>query len=61
MKDRFGDKIDLNIHLNHSEEAMKYRIRSATTVLVDGEWVYLDTALSEEKMYAFLDGKLKGP
>ena len=61
MKDRFGDKIDLNIHLNHSVEAMKYRIRSATTVLVDGEWVPLDIALSEEKMYAFLDGKLKGP
>lgn len=60
MKDRFGDGIDLQIHLTSSEEAMKYRIRSATSVLADGEWVPIDIALSEERMSAFLDGKLKG-
>jgi hypothetical protein len=59
MKDKLGDGIGLSIHLTDSKEAKKYQLKSATTVLVDDEWVPLDVALSEQRMTVFLKGKLK--
>jgi len=61
MKDKFGEKIDLHMHLTDSEEAKRYPLKGATSVLVNDEWVPLDIALSEERMSDFLEGKLAGP
>jgi len=61
MKDQFGDRIDLQVHLTDSEEAKRYPLKGATSVLVNDEWVPLDIALSEERMSAFLEEKLAGP
>ncbi|HNU85935.1 MAG: hypothetical protein IPI61_01260 [Syntrophaceae bacterium] len=60
MKERFGDRVDVQIHLTDSEEAMKCRVRSATSVMVNGEWVPLDIALSEERMASFLGDRVMG-
>ena len=54
MKDRFGERIDLAIHLVDSEEAAKYGLRGSTTVFIDDELVPLDVATSAEKMEAYL-------
>ena len=59
MKDKFGVKLDLHVHLTDSEEAKKYQLKSATSVFVNDEWVPSDVALSEERMTAFLAGKIK--
>ncbi|HOF74083.1 MAG: hypothetical protein QM256_04845 [Pseudomonadota bacterium] len=50
----------MQIHLTDSEEAMKCRVRSATSVMVNGEWVPLDIALSEERMASFLGDRVMG-
>nr|WP_157212137.1 hypothetical protein [Desulfomonile tiedjei] len=57
MKDRFGDQIDLQIHLTDSKEAEQYKLKGATSVFIDGEFVPLDIAMSEEKMSHHLYAK----
>lgn len=54
MKEQFGDKLDLEIHLNDSEAAKEYNLRGSTTVLARGDWVPLDIATSKAKMASYL-------
>ena len=49
-----GDDIKLKIFTNDSMEAMKYKLRSSTSVFVNGEQLPLETALSVEKMKTYL-------
>ncbi len=58
MKNRFGEKIVLNIYTTDSKEALPYKFKSSTNVLFAGEMVTLDTALDIKKMEIFLLGKL---
>ena len=58
MKKIFGEKINLNIYTLDSIEAMKYKFKSATNVLLDGEMVLLDISLDKEKMKNYLEEKL---
>ena len=51
-----GDAINLNLFTNDSMEAMKYKIRSSTSVYVNGEQLPLETALSAEKLEEYLKG-----
>jgi hypothetical protein len=59
MKERFGEQIDLEIHLVDSEEAAKYELRGATTVYINNEWVSLDVATNADKMEAYLADLMK--
>ncbi len=58
MKNRFGEKITLNIYTTDSSEALQYKFKSSTNVLFEGDSVPLDTALDIKKMEIFLLGKL---
>lgn len=58
MKNEFGDAIDLNIYTNDSPEALKYQLKSATSVFINGEAVPLDVAISNEQMTAYLRKKM---
>ena len=58
MKDRFGEKLDVAIHLVDSEEAAKYELRASTTVFFNEEWVALDIATSEGRMQAYIEQKM---
>ncbi len=58
MKNRFGEKITLNIYTTDSSEALQYKFKSSTNVLFEGDLVPLDTALDLKKMEIFLLGKL---
>jgi len=58
MKTRFGEMIDVAIHLVDSEEAARYELRGSTTVFVNEEWVPLDVATSADRMEAFLGKSL---
>ncbi len=58
MKNRFGEKITLNIYTTDSSEALQYKFKSSTNVLFEGDLVPLDTALDIKKMEIFLLGKL---
>lgn len=49
-----GDRVNVHIFTNDAMEAMKYKIRSATSVFANGEQVPLETALSAEKMAEYL-------
>ncbi len=51
-----GETVNLGIFTNDSMEAMKYKLRSATSVFVNGEQLPLETALSVEKMEEHLKG-----
>ncbi|WP_347489636.1 HSGNP motif-containing (seleno)protein [Desulfoscipio sp. XC116] len=55
MKEKFGDKIELNIYLNDSVEAKGYTLLSSTNVFVNGQLVPRETALDKENMYDFLN------
>jgi len=56
IKEKMGDAINLGVFANGSMEAMKYKIKSATTVFVNGEQLSLETALSAEKLEEYLTG-----
>ena len=58
MKNIFGEKINLNIYTMDSIEAMQYRFKSATNVLLDGNMVPLDISLDKEKMKKYLEERL---
>jgi len=55
MKKKFGEKLEVNIFTNDSEEAKGYALRASTTVLVNKEHIPLDVATSQEKMESFLN------
>ena len=54
MKERFPDKIDLEIHTTNSEAAIGYIFKNSTTVLLDNEQVPLLTALNSTAMEDYL-------
>jgi len=56
VKEKMGNAINLKIFTNDSMEAMNYKIRSATSVYVNGEQLPLETALSAEKLEEHLKG-----
>jgi hypothetical protein len=56
IKEKMGSAINLKIFTNDSMEAMNYKIRSATSVYVNGEQLPLETALSAEKLEEYLKG-----
>ena len=56
IKENMGAAVNLNIFTNDAMEAMNYKLRSATTVFVDGEQLPLETALSVLKLEAYLKG-----
>ena len=55
MKEKFGDKLKLNIYLNDSEEAKAYTLLSSTNVFVNDQLVPREIALDEKAMSVFLD------
>ena len=59
MKDRFGEQIDLAIHLVDSEEAAKYELKGSTTVFINDEWVPLDVATSADKMADYIENMMQ--
>ena len=54
MKEKFGDKIELNIYTNDAEEAKPYNLMSSTNVFVNDELVSRETALDEKSMFNYL-------
>ena len=58
MKNIFGDKINLNIFTLDSLEAMKYKFKSSTNVLLDENLIPLDISLDKQKMKEFLSEKI---
>ena len=58
MKNIFGEKINLKIYTLDSIEAMQYKFKSATNVLLDSAMVPLDISLDKEKMKNYLEEKL---
>ena len=56
IKENMGAAVNLDIFTNDSMEAMNYKLRSATTVFVNGEQLPLETALSVEKLEEYLKG-----
>ena len=56
IKEKMGDAVNLGIFTNDSMEAMKYKLKSATSVFVNDEQLPLETALSVEKMEEYLKG-----
>ena len=58
MKNIFGEKINLQIYTLDSLEAMKYKFKSSTNVLFDGNLIPLDISLDKQKMRDFLAEKI---
>ena len=58
MKDKYGDKLELQIYTTDSKEAEPYHFKSSTNVLFQKELVPVETATDREKMVAFLSSKL---
>ena len=56
IKEEMGDAVNLKILTNDSMEAMAYKLRSSTSVFVNGEQLPLETALSAEKLSEYLKG-----
>ena len=56
VKEEMGEAVNLQIFTNDSMEAMKYKLRSSTSVFVNGEQLPLETALSAEKLTEYLKG-----
>jgi len=54
MKKDFKGLIDLEIYTNDAPEAKNYELRGATNVFVNGTRVHLLTAISNDKMRAYL-------
>jgi len=59
MKKKFGEKIEVNIFTNDSEQAKAYKLKASTTVFVNQEQISLKTAMSEEEMEKFLNNYSK--
>jgi len=55
MQERFGNRLNLKIHLANSPEAAAYPLKGATNVFVGREWVSLEVATSTEQMEAYLN------
>ena len=58
MKEKYGDRLDLNILANDSEEARPFKLEGSTQVLFQGEPVPLAMALDRAALDAFLSERL---
>jgi hypothetical protein len=58
MKEKYGEKLELNIYTTDSEEAKKYSFKSSTNVIYENELVPIDIATDKDKMDNFLTQKL---
>jgi hypothetical protein len=54
MEETFKELVELKIYPADSEPAKQYGIRASTAVLIDGQIIPLDIALSEGEMENFL-------
>ncbi len=54
MQEKFGDKIELNIYTNDSDEAKAYTLLSSTNVFVNDQLVPRDIALDKKGMNDYL-------
>ena len=54
MKEKFDDRINLNIYTNDSEEAKGYTILSSTNVYVNDQLVSPEIALDKKRMLEYL-------
>lgn len=55
MKEKFGDRIDLNIYKNDSEEARDYTLLASTSVFVNDKFVPLNVVLDKEAISNYLE------
>ena len=60
MKNKFNEAVDLKTYTHDSPEARNYKLKSATAVFVNNEFVPPDTAFQAREMEAFLKNLLKG-
>lgn len=58
MKEKYGDSLQLKVYTTDSKEAVPYRFKSSTNVLLEKELVPLDIALDRDKMDVFLSSRL---
>lgn len=54
IKEKFSDKIDLNIFLNDSEEAKEYTLLSSTNVFINNQLISRQIALDAKEMEKYL-------
>lgn len=52
MKSKYGDKLDVRMYTVDSPEASEYvsQFKSSTNVMLDNEWIPIDTATDKDKM-----------
>jgi hypothetical protein len=58
MEGIFKELIDLKIYPADSDRAKQYNIRASTAVLIDGQIIPQEMALSESRMEGFLREKI---
>lgn len=58
MKEKYGDRLELQIYTMDSLEAEAYDFNSSTNVLFEKKLVPVDIATDRNKMDAFLSSKL---
>jgi hypothetical protein len=60
MREKFGEKLEVNIHTLDSEEAKHYApaFKGSTNVFLDTEWVPLRVAIDKSRMEALLSDKM---
>jgi hypothetical protein len=58
MKEKYGDRLEIQIYTTDSIEAEAYDFNSSTNVLFEKELVPVDIATDRNKMDAFLSSKL---
>lgn len=54
MKEKLGNKIEVNIYKNDAEEAKAYNLLSSTNVFVNDELISREIFLDGKKMYDYL-------
>jgi hypothetical protein len=59
MKQKYGDRLKVDIFTLDSPQALQYSFRSATNVLFEGELLPLTVALEKEKLDEFLADRLE--
>ena len=58
MKEKYGDRLEIQIYTTDSLEAEAYDFKSSTNVLFEKELAPVDIATDRNKMDAFLSSKL---
>jgi len=58
MKDRYGERLHLEIYTTDSKEAEPYHFKSSTNVIFEKERVPVDIATDRIKMEEFLSSRL---